>query len=155
MKMFSDCSGECCVCFCGDGCLAGHGDDDFIPASKEKIIDNLENNRYPRYREYMIKYLKENYGIDYKPKKEIKKERNKKIKPCPFCGGKARKQKLHFCADMQFDDDHDKFWIECGECGAKSKVIHIRNARYRKTCREEFELAEKQAVEAWNRRCCE
>ena len=36
MKMFSDCSGECCVCACGGFCLAGIGDDDFSPASKEK-----------------------------------------------------------------------------------------------------------------------
>lgn len=65
MKMFSDCSGECCICDCSGGCLAGHGDDDFIPASKEKIIENLDNNRYERYREYMIKYLKEKYNFDY------------------------------------------------------------------------------------------
>ena len=59
------CSGECCVCACGGGCLAGNGDDDFIPASKEKVIENLDNNKYERYREYMIKYLKEKYNFDY------------------------------------------------------------------------------------------
>lgn len=65
MKMFSDCSGECCVCGCGDMCLAGHGDDDFFPASKEKIIDRLKKGEYPHYRKYMIDYLKENYEINY------------------------------------------------------------------------------------------
>lgn len=59
------CSGECCVCACGGGCLAGSGDDDFVPASKEKVIENLDSNRYERYREYMIKYLKEKYNFDY------------------------------------------------------------------------------------------
>ncbi|MCI8378566.1 MAG: hypothetical protein HFH72_08610 [Lachnospiraceae bacterium] len=68
MKMFSDCSGECCVCACGRGCLAGHGDDDFYPASKELIIENLDNHRYERYRDYMINYLKEKYGFDYQEK---------------------------------------------------------------------------------------
>lgn len=68
MKMFSGCSGECCVCACGGCCLAGHGDDDFYPASKEKIIENLDNRRYESYREYMINYLKEKYEFDYQEK---------------------------------------------------------------------------------------
>ena len=46
MKMFSDCSGECCVCAFGNFCLAGHGDDDYRLASKEKIIDRLNRNEY-------------------------------------------------------------------------------------------------------------
>ncbi len=66
------CSGECCVCACGGGCLAGNGDDDFIPASKEKAIENLDNNKYERYREYMIKYLKEKYNFDYIKVRESK-----------------------------------------------------------------------------------
>lgn len=65
MKMFSDCIGKCCVCGCRNMCLAGHGDDDFFPASKEKIIDRLNKGGYPRYREYMIDYLKIKYGIEY------------------------------------------------------------------------------------------
>lgn len=79
----------------------------------------------------------------------------KKLKKCPFCGGKAEKKNKNYCADMQFDDDHDFFWCECKECGAKGKVIHVKNARYRDTCKQELESAEKQAIEAWNRRCCD
>lgn len=59
------CSGECYVCACGGFCLAGHNDDYFVPANKEKVIENLSNNRYERYREYMIKYLKEKFNYDY------------------------------------------------------------------------------------------
>lgn len=59
------CSGECYVCACGGFCLAGHNDDYFVPANKEKVIENLDNNRYERYREYMIKYLKEKFNYDY------------------------------------------------------------------------------------------
>ena len=66
MKMFSDCSGECCVCACGEFCLAGHGDDDFFLASKEKIIENLDNGKYSSYTDYMINTLKNVYRYEYK-----------------------------------------------------------------------------------------
>ena len=46
MKMFSDCSGECCVCACGGFCLAGHGDDDFSPATNEQILARLKRGDY-------------------------------------------------------------------------------------------------------------
>lgn len=68
MKMFSDCSGECCVCACSGGCLAGHGDDDFTPASEEEIVRRLEAGEYSSYRGYMITYLVENYGLYYADK---------------------------------------------------------------------------------------
>ena len=57
MKMFSDCSGECCICSCGSGCLAGHGDDDFFPASKEQVVERLKKNKYPNYRQMMLDYV--------------------------------------------------------------------------------------------------
>lgn len=74
MKMFSDCSGKCCVCACGNGCLAGHGDDGFIPAKKDQIIENLNKNKYQNDREYMIKYLKEYFNYDYVEKDETLKQ---------------------------------------------------------------------------------
>ena len=44
MKMFSDCSGPCVACVCwGGGCLAGHGDDDFVRASDEELNKRLED----------------------------------------------------------------------------------------------------------------
>ena len=64
MKMFSDCSGECCVCSNGGFCIAGHGDDYFSPASKEKVVDNLDKGKYEGYKDYMIKYL-EDMGYHY------------------------------------------------------------------------------------------
>ena len=57
MKMCSDCSGECCICACGDFCLAGHGDDNFSPATKEQVIKRLKNGSYSRYKQMMIDYL--------------------------------------------------------------------------------------------------
>lgn len=73
MKMFSDCSGECCICVCGDGgCLAGHGDDDFSLASKEQIISRLDKGQYQSYTNIMIGILKNKYGYDYKASAEWK-----------------------------------------------------------------------------------
>lgn len=66
MKMFSDCSGECCICACGDLCLAGHGDDNFCLASKEQIIERLDKGKYKSYTDIMIDVLKHRYDYDYK-----------------------------------------------------------------------------------------
>lgn len=40
MKLFSDCSGPCETCAIyikGTTCLAGHGDDDYVPMTQEEI----------------------------------------------------------------------------------------------------------------------
>lgn len=65
MGFFARCSGKCCVCGCGGFCLAGDGDDDFFPATKEHIIENLDEGRYSDDREYMKKWLLDNYGFVY------------------------------------------------------------------------------------------
>ena len=46
-------------------------------------------------------------------------------KPCPFCGGD--------CQAMTVMPDH---WVECGDCGACSKICKTLDA----------------AIERWNRR---
>lgn len=79
MKMFSECSGECCVCSCGGFCLAGHGDDDFSLASKEKIIENLDEGKYPNYTEYMIKCLANEYRYVYDIKNVGRKKKEKQL----------------------------------------------------------------------------
>lgn len=76
MKMCSICSGECCICANSGFCVAGHGDDEFSYATKEKIIENLDNNRFPDYRDYMIEHLKKTFGYDYKNET---KEHNEKL----------------------------------------------------------------------------
>lgn len=35
MKMFSDCSGPCETCANSEGCMAGHGDDDYVERTPE------------------------------------------------------------------------------------------------------------------------
>ena len=69
MKLFTDCSGECCVCVCGDACLAGHGDDDYRLASKEQIIKRLDKGQYSSYTQMMIDTLKNVYGYKYNKNK--------------------------------------------------------------------------------------
>lgn len=55
---FTHCSGECCVCGCASLCLAGNGDDDFFPAETDEIIERLDKEMYPKYRNYMIEELR-------------------------------------------------------------------------------------------------
>lgn len=57
MQIGSACSGECCLCSHGGGCIAGHGDDYFSYADEEKIFMRLKLGRYPYDREIMLKYL--------------------------------------------------------------------------------------------------
>jgi hypothetical protein len=70
--MFSDCSGECCICACGDFCLAGHGDDDYSLASKEQINKRLNKGQYSSYKKTMLETLENVYG--YKYEEPIKKK---------------------------------------------------------------------------------
>ena len=64
MKFFSDCS-ACAICGAGNGCLAGNGDNDYFPATKEQIIERLDNHEYESYRSQMIGFLKDAYGVEY------------------------------------------------------------------------------------------
>lgn len=53
---------------------------------------------------------------------------NKKLKPCPFCGGEAERQ--------WGINPKPIYWVECTECGIEGVVC----------------LSEEEAIEAWNRR---
>ena len=64
MKLMSDCS-NCCICSAGGACLAGIGDDDYFPATKEQVIERLDNHKYYLHRDEMIQYLKERFDYDY------------------------------------------------------------------------------------------
>lgn len=64
MKMFSACSGECCLCACSGFCAAGHGDDDFWPATDEQILKRLAKGEFPGFRDLMKAELKKR-GIFY------------------------------------------------------------------------------------------
>lgn len=63
-----------------------------------------------------------------------------KLKPCPFCGGKAS---LKF-EDGKFGWPPDLNYVKCVECGARGSV-------YYSDLRDELYKA-KLAIAAWNRR---
>ena len=65
MKFFSDCVGECCICECSGYCVAGHSEDNYSLASKERIIKNLDEGKFSSYKQLMIDTLKKVYGYEY------------------------------------------------------------------------------------------
>ena len=66
MKLFSDCRDACILCACFRiGCLAGHGDDDFVQASQEEMIARLyDTNISESDKRVLIKGLEKYYHID-------------------------------------------------------------------------------------------
>ena len=84
MQIGSNCASKCDTCYISfvGGCIAGHGDDDYSPMTKEKAEEALKN-RFVR--EYRKKKLYEMYP-DLRP--EIPKFATGGIvePPCPCCG---------------------------------------------------------------------
>ena len=78
--------------------------------------------------------------------------KSEKLIPCPFCGGKGLTKEEHSFSDVQSDDDHHYFWIECKDCGARTKITHFKSARYGKICTKEIFKAIREVTEAWNKR---
>lgn len=62
MKMFSDCSGECDDCHISytGVCLAGHGDDDFYPITRESAIKMIKEKKIEKYQ---IERLKKKFNL--------------------------------------------------------------------------------------------
>lgn len=64
---------------------------------------------------------------------------NLRIKPCPYCGGKATTKKSyisHWRADFGY--------VICEKCGARGRTVYIRSAMP--------EECKKKAIEYWNMR---
>lgn len=64
--MFSDCSGECCICHNADYCVAGHGDDEYESADMNQVLERLRDGKFPSYRACMVKHLYTRYGHIWK-----------------------------------------------------------------------------------------
>ena len=64
-----------------------------------------------------------------------------KLKPCPFCGGKAE----------IFFDDYKKYLIQCSNCSAFVGIEIENGVELKDGWRATFGT-EEQAAEAWNRR---
>lgn len=52
MEMFSTCNGPCVLCKSFEGCLAGHGDNNYRPASFSNLLKRLEHLREELLRSY-------------------------------------------------------------------------------------------------------
>lgn len=65
MEFGTSCSGECAVCGNGEGCCAGHGDDDYSLATQEQLINRLNKRLYSAYRKLMINTLKQKFDYVY------------------------------------------------------------------------------------------
>ena len=67
MKMFTECTGHCHMCRLSTrGCLAGHGDNDFTPATPAQLINRIQSGRYSKGEiKNMISLLKDKYCIIY------------------------------------------------------------------------------------------
>lgn len=63
MKLFPDCSGECCICQNGDFCLTGNGEDDYEPATMNQVLERLREGKYASYRVCMVRYLYDKFGF--------------------------------------------------------------------------------------------
>ena len=75
---------------------------------------------------------------------------NKKLKPCPFCGGKA---KLQECTrELPFSEEQNSFHVTCTKCGCSPFWFSGVNLHYTKPGMEKAEELKLQAIEAWNRR---
>lgn len=63
MEMFSKCFDKCdgCVIHYVGGCIAGHGDWDYVEITREKAI-RLINER--RVKDYLIPELKKKFNIE-------------------------------------------------------------------------------------------
>lgn len=66
----------------------------------------------------------------------------KKLKPCPFCGGKA---------NVGVDDFNNKYLVMCGECGVMMGISLEIGVEIINGWTAEFESVEL-AIENWNRR---
>lgn len=57
---------ECAICrFGDDNCLTAMYEDNFCLATKNQIIERLNNNRYPCYRQVMINALNTKFNHVY------------------------------------------------------------------------------------------
>lgn len=73
-----------------------------------------------------------------------------KLKPCPFCGGKA---KIMECdQELPFSEKISIFFVCCKECGCSPFHFSEVNLYYKENCKIIADELRKKAIEAWNRR---
>ena len=77
-----------------------------------------------------------------------------KLKPCPFCGGKAKMEQT-CCGAESSSSVRLSFWIGCAKCGATAPGangyinINLSDSGELNPWHDDRESA----IRAWNRRC--
>lgn len=61
-----------------------------------------------------------------------------KLKPCPFCGGRARLERCRIA------DNASIYWVHCLTCKAQTETVNNSWANTK--------IAKAKAIAAWNRR---
>lgn len=65
--MFASCAGKCYKCYwASGGCLAGHGDDDYTPATEQQLLERLVKSSFSQehnmIRAELVKRNPQRYG---------------------------------------------------------------------------------------------
>lgn len=89
-------------------------------------------------------------------------EMETKLKPCPFCGGKATGETKKITRDEE-DDVYSQFYrvyrVKCTECGAKTKWYKCQRLKNEYVDPNDKAVWEdggyKKAIKKWNRRAGE
>jgi hypothetical protein len=133
---FPICESKCPICAVADMyCLAGNGDDDYSPATKEQVIKRLDEDKFNSKRDMMIKYLKDKFNYDYdSPRVESKKtphveideeeyakHHTNNIKSSPAVNSFTSDQTLDNFIDLTSDDGLFTLELNAAEADCKKK----------------------------------
>ena len=74
-----------------------------------------------------------------------------KLKPCPFCGGKAKVAKAH--PSFMLKKLHDLYFVAgCPQCGVSTTMFRTKKTGSPMMNEWYDDKAKQKAIEAWNRR---
>lgn len=72
------------------------------------------------------------------------------LKPCPFCGGKAKIKEYR--QELPFSEERNIFFVCCSKCGCSPFHFSEINLYYQNDIENRKNKLIEEAIEAWNRR---
>ena len=73
-----------------------------------------------------------------------------KLKPCPFCGGKAKI--IEYSQKLPNSEVRNCFFVSCGSCGCSPFEFGEICLYYKEDYMERKNALKEKAIKAWNRR---